>query len=368
MKKVDNWILITIVALAIFGLVMMSSMSIAPSFRIKGENDYFLWRHFMYLILGSGAFFVGFKTPLEKIKKFSPLIFGGGILMLLLTFFIGQNNGTFASLWLNIGGFSFQPIEMAKLTTIIFLASIFASKKNAANTLDGGFIPFAVLFGIPAIILIIQSDFGSLLVLSIAAAAIYFIAGANIKHFFAGIGSAILGMIIVTLTVPYVQKRVMTFLNPENDLQGSGFQVKQALIAIGSGGNFGRGFQNSIQKFDYLPEVQSDTIFAAISEEMGFVRIIFLVAAFLFIALRGFKIAENSNSEFSRYLAIGISTLLVGQAFINIGVNLALLPNTGITLPLISYGGSSMIFTLLSAGILLQISGDTEQKKARKRW
>ncbi|PID70095.1 putative lipid II flippase FtsW [bacterium DOLZORAL124_38_8] len=368
MKKVDNWLFITIVLLAIFGLVMMSSMSIAPSFRIKGENDYFLWRHFLYLILGSGAFILGFKTPIAKIKKLSPLIFVGGIILLLLTFFIGKNHNTFASLWLKIGSFSVQPIEVTKLCTVIFLSAIFASKKNAANTFEGGFVPFAFLFGIPALILVIQSDFGSLLVLSIAAASIYFVAGANLKHFFSGLVTSILGMFIVTLTVPYVKERVLTFLNPENDLQGSGFQIKQSLIAIGSGGSFGRGFQNSIQKFDYLPEVQSDTIFAAISEEMGFIRVIFLVGAFLFIALRGTVIAKNCSDEFSKYLAIGISTLIVGQAFINIGVNLALVPNTGITLPLISYGGSSMIMTLLSAGILLQISAEAAQKKSRRKW
>ncbi len=172
--------------------------------------------------------------------------------------------------------------------------------------------------------------------------------------------------IIVSLTVPYIRNRVQVFLNPELDPLNAGFQVKQAMIAIGSGGMWGRGFQNSIQKFDYLPEVQSDTIFAAISEEMGFFRILILISIYLIIVWRGFAIAQKTHDLFYRYLAIGLSSLITVQAFVNIGVNTALLPNTGITLPFISYGGSSIIMMMFATGLLLQISTKVGEKRYRR--
>jgi len=248
---------------------------------------------------------------------------------------------------------------------IIFLSALFSSSKIDPGSLKGGFMPFVFILGIPALLLMIQSDFGSLLVLSLTAAAIYYIAGANLKHFFGGIGVCALAATIITMTTPYILHRVKVYLNPNLDPLNTGFQVKQALIAVGSGGAFGRGFQNSIQKFDYLPEVQSDTIFAAISEEMGFFRILILVGAYLFIAYRGFLIAQRTPDMFAKLLAVGITTWICGQAFYNIGVNLALLPNTGITLPLISYGGTSLLMTLIAFGILLQISGYQKEKQKR---
>lgn len=367
METCDKKLLWSVAFLAIFGLVMMSSMSIAASFDVTGENDFYFWRHFRYLVLGIPAFLLGFKFPVEKLRSASTFLFLGGVGLLILTLVLGQDYGTFAKLWLKIGSFSFQPVEGVKLAVIIFLSALFASSRTDTNSFESGFIPFAIALGIPALLLIIQSDFGSLLVIGFVAAVMYFAAGANLKHFFGGLGFFSVGALIVTLTVPYIGRRVKVFLDPSLDTQNTGFQVKQALIAIGSGQIFGRGFQNSIQKFDYLPEVQSDTIFAAIAEEMGFFRILFLIGVYLFIAWRGFHIAERTTDEFQRLLALGITVWIVGQAFINIGVNMALLPNTGITLPLLSYGGTSMLMTFLSCGILLQISQNMAIKK-RRRW
>lgn len=367
MRKFDPQLFWSLVILAVFGLVMMSSMSIAASFDVTGENDFYFWRHFRYLLLGIPAFFLGISFPIAKLRQWSTLIFLLGIGLLITTLIIGQTYGTFAKLWLKIGSFSFQPVEITKLALIIFMSALFSSNRIDVGTLEGGFIPFAVVLSIPALLLIMQSDFGSLLVIGCICAAIYYAAGANIKHFFGGIGIGAVATLIASLTVPYIGKRMRVFLDPSLDTQNTGFQVKQALIAIGSGKLFGRGFQNSIQKFDYLPEVQSDTIFAAIAEEMGFFRIILLVGLYLFIAWRGFAIAQKCHDTFSRLLAVGISVWITGQAFINIGVNMALLPNTGITLPLLSYGGSSMIMTFLSFGILLQLSKNLTEKK-RRRW
>lgn len=366
-KKYDRPLIIAIVLLAIFGMIMMSSVSVAPSLNKHGNNDYFFWRHLVYLILGAGGFLVGMVFPYRSLRKLSSLIYLGCIGLLVLTLLIGDNNDTFAKSWIYIGGVSIQPVEIVKLGMVIFLSALFSNGRNRAHTLEGGLIPFLSVIILPAALIVAQPDFGSLIVFLMASASIYFVAGAHWKHIAGGVSIATLGAIIATLSVTHIQNRLKTFLDPTIDPQGIGYQVKHILIAIGSGGFFGRGFQNSVQKFDYLPEVQSDAIFAAIAEEMGFVRIMIFLGLYLFIVFRGYKVALHVSDEFSRYLAVGITTWFVGQAFINIAVNLTLFPNTGITLPLISYGGSSLIFTLVSLGILVQISANEETTRRKKK-
>jgi cell division protein FtsW len=365
-RNVDHGLLFGIAGLTLFGLIMMSSISIAGSYEVKGENDYYFWRHFIYIITGIPVFFAALKFPYQGLRKMSILIFLAALALLILTLILGESFGTAAKSWIKIGSFSFQAVEFVKIAIIIFLAALFSSGRSDPQSLTGGFVPFAIALGLPAVLIIAQPDFGSLLVITMTAAAIYFVAGASLLHFLGGIGVFFLGATVVTLTTPYILHRVKVFFNPDLDPLNTGFQVKQALIAIGSGGRFGRGFQNSIQKFDYLPEVQSDTIFSAISEEMGFFRILLLLGVYLFIAYRGFSIARDAPDQFSKLLAVGITTWIVGQAFINIGVNLALLPNTGITLPLISYGGTSLWATLAGFGILLHISALIKPKTARR--
>lgn len=366
LEKVEKGLFLSVIGLTIFGLIMISSVSIASSFKLTGENDFYFWRHFTYMLIGLTALFFMMRFPLETLKKFSLFIFLAGIGLLVSTFIIGQSYGTTATLWLNIAGFSVQPVELTKLATIIFLSAFFSSGKVNPYSLEGGLMPFLMVVAIPTIILTIQSDFGSLLVLVLTASIMYFVAGANIKHLLSIMAFGILSGIIVIFTNDYIHHRVLVFLDPDLDPLNTGFQIRQALIAIGSGGIWGRGFQNSIQKYDYLPEVQADTIFAAISEEMGLFFMMLFIGVYLFIAYKGFVIAQRVNDKFLQFLAIGITTWFVVQAFINIGVNMALLPNTGITLPLISYGGTSLIMSLASLGILLNISTHiTEKKKFR---
>lgn len=366
MQGADKGLFIAFVGLTLFGLIMMSSMSVAGSFEVTGRNDYYFWRHFWHIVVGIPVFFLAFRFPTEGLRKWSPMLYILAIVLLITVLVLGQSFGTAAKSWIRLGPLSFQPVEAAKLGVIVMLASLYSSGKMRASDLGGGLIPFMVVLGIPAVLIIAQPDFGSLLVLTTAAASVYFVAGANLKHFFGGVGLALGGGLLVALTNTYIWNRVAVFLNPELDPLGVGFQVRQAMIAIGSGGFLGRGFQNSVQKFDYLPEVQSDTIFAAIAEEMGFFRILILVGIYLYIAHRGFTIARDAPDDFHKLLATGLTTWIVGQAFINIGVNLALLPNTGITLPLISYGGSSLWATFIGFGILLRLSAQMPQKVRRK--
>lgn len=365
-ERFDKGLLLAIGILTIFGLIMISSISIAGSFEVTGENDFYFWRHFWYMIVGIPVFLFAMRFPLERMRQWSTLFYLFGISLIIMTLVNGENYGTAATLWLRIGPFSFQPVEVVKLAVITFLAALFSSGKTNAYTLEGGFIPFAIVLGIPSMLLVIQSDFGSLLVLTLSAVTVYIAAGATLKHLIAGASAGGVVALIAIFSKDYILHRIKVFLNPDLDPLNAGFQIKQALIAIGSGGIFGRGFQNSIQKYDYLPEVQSDTIFAAISEEMGFFRVILILGLYLFIAYRGFFIAKNAPDKFSQFLAIGITTWFVGQAFINIGVNMALLPNTGITLPLLSYGGTSLVISLASLGILVNISGQLSQKKKKR--
>jgi len=231
-------------------------------------------------------------------------------------------------------------------------------RRDAIATVENGFIPFAVILGIIVFLLVLQPDFGSTLVITLIATAIYFAAGARIKHIaIGGIIAASLAVLVVNLGgLNYVKDRFAAFLDPSIDPEGIGFQVKQSLIAVGKGGFFGEGLEGATQRFGYLPEVQSDAIYAATSEAFGFFGSTIIAGLFLLIAYRGFKIATAAPDRFGQLVAVGLSTALAGQAFVHIGVNIALLPYTGITLPFVSYGGSSLVTSFVVSGILLNVS------------
>ncbi len=242
-------------------------------------------------------------------------------------------------------------------------------RQELVRSFQYGFIPFTVLLSMVVVLLAMQPDFGSVLVISTIAASMFFAAGGGVVHIGLGALSAALMAYPIIMSKEYLRNRFLAFLDPSLDPLRIGFQIKQALIAVGSGGVFGVGFGKSIQKFGYLPEVQGDTIFSAMAEELGFVRMLFLVAAYAFIAYRGYRIAMRASDRFSMLVAIGITGWFTFQAIINMGVNLSLLPLTGITLPFISYGGSSMMVLMLAAGILLNISryGQTAAHSAGRR-
>jgi len=374
MKKLDTSLFIAVVGLAIFGLVMMSSMSVSASFELTSRlfdepsNNYYFLKHLQYLVLfATPAFLLGAWLPSSVWRKWSPLMYLGGIALLILVFFIGENYNTTARQWIKLPGIpSIQPVEIVKIAMVVFFSALFANKKLEPDTFAGGFLPFVVILAVPSALIIAQPDFGSWFVMTTACAAIYFAAGGHIRHMIVGAIVALGGLLglIKLLQFDYIFRRLGTFFAPD-PTSDVAYQITQAKIAIGSGGLWGRGFQNSIQKFNYLPEVQSDTIFSAISEEMGFFRILLLIGVYLLIAHRGFHIAAHAPDQFTKLLAVGLTTLVVGQAFINIAVNLALFPNTGITLPLLSYGGTSLMFTLLTLGILLHISGNLQYRNKR---
>lgn len=292
------------------------------------------------------------------------------LVLLLLVFLpgISADYGTAYS-WLRLGPFSLQPSEFLKLTLIFYMALWLQKREQLISTWRDGFIPFAILLSLSTVLVALQPDLGSFLVLTSIAVVMFFVAGGNIFHVILG-GSlaAMIGLPII-LQKQYIKNRFRAFLSPDDPSisETIGFQIKQALIAIGSGGFFGLGYGKSIQKFGYLPEVQSDTIFAAMAEELGFMRLMIILSMYAIFVHRGYRTALEAPDRFGLLVATGITTWVAAQTLLNMAVNLSLFPLTGITMPFISYGGSSLVSLLLATGILINISMHSTQAMAIER-
>ena len=374
-KSFDTLLAIVIFCLVFFGIVMISSVSVYESYQLTSNmverglldeptNSFYLWRHVWRVVLSIPICVLMIYLPINVWKKSALFLFVAALLLLMALFLpgVGANYGTSTS-WINLPFLpSMQPAEFVKLAMIFYLAVWMEKRQELVRSFQYGFLPFTVLLSLVMILLAMQPDFGSVLVISLIAASMFFSAGGNIFHIFGGALLAALMAYPIIMSKEYIQNRFMVFFDPTIDPLNISFQIKQALIAIGSGGLFGVGFSKSIQKFGYLPEVQGDTIFAAAAEELGFIRIAFLVIAYFIIAYRGFSIANRAPNRFAMLVAIGITSWFTFQAVINIGVNLALLPLTGLTLPFVSYGGSSLIASMIGAGVLLNISRYAEEK------
>jgi cell division protein FtsW len=285
---------------------------------------------------------------------------------------VGNEYGTARS-WIQLAGMSIQPSEFLKITMVFYLAVWLQKREADIATFQEGFLPFVALLCLSTFFVAIQPDLGSFLVLTVIATTMFFIAGGNFLHLLLGGSISALLSLPIILNKEYVRNRFSVFLHvlfrPDDQTfkEGIGFQIHQALIAIGSGGLFGVGYGKSIQKFGYLPEVQSDTIFAAMAEELGFLRLLIVLGLYGVLVYRGLKVARNSPDRFGLLLGTGITTWIAFQTILNICVNLSIFPLTGLTLPFISYGGSSLIATLGGVGILLNISMHSHQDDALLR-
>jgi len=368
--KADHVLMLAVFLLLIFGLVMITSIGVPKSIQLSApgvlypncgdaEVDcYLLFKnHLIRLGIGIVAFFVAFKLPIKFWEKISIILFFGMFFMLTFVLLMGDGFGTIAKSWLVISGTSLQPTEFAKLALILYLAYFFTKKGKKIEDFAEGFIPFVIMSGLIAVPMLMQPDLGSTLVIGIIAVSMYFIAGARAKHLLIGFFAALFLAIILITSIPHVRERFVSFSNVgEECLEDNCWQSKQANIAVGSGGLFGKGLTQGIQKSYWLPQATDDFIFAASAEELGFLRIVFIIIAYFVVAQRGFYIANHARSNFESLVAVGITVWIVMQAFINIAVNTALMPVTGITLPFVSYGGSSLISSMIGVGILLSIS------------
>lgn len=346
----------------IFGLFMLSSATAPVAISRFGNSYHFVIRQFLFGILpGSIIFLFLLRLDYRKLKSLKWVYYGLANLLLVSVFmpFIGAHFNK-AQSWIEIGGFSLQPAEFAKLFFILFVAAWLDDKNSEEDirTLKG-FLKFTALFSLPAFLLILQPDIGTLGVLFAIFFLMAFSAGAKIKHLGALGALGFAGFIGLILKAPYRAARLMTFLHPELDPQGIGYHINQALLAIGSGGFLGLGFGNSRQKFQYLPEVAGDSIFAVIGEELGFIFTVAVVIIFYFILLRCIKIARKAPDIFGKLLVSGVGYWIAVQALMNIGAMVGLLPLTGVPLPLISHGGSAMLSILISLGLVAAVSRRT---------
>lgn len=309
------------------------------------------------LIGGVAALFVTSNINYRLWKRFAPHIYAAALVVTALVFvpLLGFSHGG-ATRWIAVGPITFQPAEALKIAVVLMSAAYFAQYRTK---LDQPIYALGIFFGVlfvPALLLMFQPDHGTLGVLIASVGAMLFVAGVKWRDIGIVVAVGVVAVVLIGTFRPYVLDRITTFLRPFDDPQGSSYQIKQSLIAIGSGGVFGRGYGQSVQKFSYLPEPMSDSLFAVAGEEFGFAGSLFLIGLFLALAARGFFIATRTADYFGGLLAVGITVYLAGQAFVNIGAMVGLLPLTGIPLVFMSQGGTAMFVALGSAGILLNIS------------
>ncbi len=356
-RKTPDYTLIAIVsAIICFGLFVLAS---TLSF---GSGLKFFQQILFGFLPGILIAFFLFKIPLSLIKKWSPYLFLGNMFLLLLVFvpyFSYVVRGS--SRWIAFGPLSFQPTELLKLTFILYLASWIINKtkkqiKNPLISFKEVLLPFFIVSFLVSVLLLLQPDMSTLVILLSTAFAIYFAAKTPLWHSGAIIITGVAAFMVMILTKPYRLERIMGALNPDSDPLGTTYQIRQLLIAVGSGGFFGLGPGMSIQKYGFVPLSSTDSIFAILAEEMGFVGGIILLGLFFAFFYRGFLIAKNNTDSFARLVAFGICFWIFIQTFINIGVTVGIVPVTGIPLPFISYGKSHLIVELAAIGILLNAS------------
>ena len=357
-KSPDLILLFVIGILVVFGLIMVSSASIGLSQERFGESYYYLKSQILKgLLPGLFLGFVAYFLPYRYLKPLALPALIATIIALIMVFIpgIGTGHGG-ATRWISVGSIVLQPSEFLKLSFILYLAAWMSSKGNAVKDFSQGLVPFLIMVGMVAFLIIMEPDIGTLGVIGFSSLIIFFLAGARMSHLgLIGLGSAVM-FYLLTKFYSHAANRLQVFLHPELDPKGIGYQINQAILALGSGGMFGVGLGQGVQKFKYLPEPASDSIVAVMGEELGFIGILALLMLFIIFTFRGLKIAQGAPDDFGRLLAGGLTGWIVIQALINIAAICGLIPLTGITLPFISLGGSSLAITLIAMGILLNIS------------
>lgn len=349
-KTFDLPLLGATLVLVLFGLLMVYDASSIQALRDFKDSYYYIRQQLIWVGLGVASMFFFAYFPYQKLKTLAwPLLLASFVLLIgVLIPGLGVAGGG-AHRWLKVGPATLQPAEIIKLSAVIFLAAIFEKRAR--------FLPFlSLLIAAGVVMAVLQKDLGSTLVFASVGTVLYFVAGAPLWHLALTLPAALAAVVALIFTSPYRSKRILAFLDPFSDPQGYTYHISQVLIALGSGGLWGLGLGQSRQKFEYIPEVSTDSIFGIIGEELGFLGGIFLVCLFLLVIWRGLIIARRAGDNFGRMLAIGLTSWLGIQSAINLSSMVALLPLTGVPLPFISYGGSALVVNLAAVGILLNIS------------
>jgi len=375
--QIDSVLLTIVLTLLLGGLVILASASISISDNATDNPFFYVQRQLIAVAIGGAAGFVCLFVPMQVWRSLGLLLLFVGLALLVVVLLPGfghEVNGS--TRWLRLGIINLQLSEPARLCFLIYLAGYLVRQNKSLRDEFTGFLRPMIVLTVACILLLAEPDFGAAVVLLATALVMMFVAGARIRDFFLFFMVAVLAMVALILTVPYRMKRVTGFLDPWADPFDSGFQLTQSLIAIGRGEWFGVGLGDSVQKLFYLPEAHTDFVFAVYAEEFGLLGSLVLIALFLALLWRVFRLAmraANAERFFEAYIAIGLGTWLGIQAFINIGVNMGLLPTKGLTLPLISYGRSSLIITMICISLLLRIHHELAvdatpvNRKRRKR-
>jgi cell division protein FtsW len=357
LKKFDLLLFITIITISLFGIIMIYSASYIWAEYKFNDPFKFVKHQGLFFIIGIIMMLITSKIPYKVYFEKANTLLLLSIILLILVIIPGigtVRNGSRS--WFGIGSFGIQPSEFAKLTLIIFTSKYLTKNEKNLKYIKKGVLPILGIVILVFGLIMLQPDFGTGMIILVSIIGLLFVSGVDFK-FFIRLGLiGVVGIVLLIAIAPYRLERILSFLNPWSDPLGSGFQIIQSLYAIGPGGLFGQGFMNSRQKHFYLPEPQTDFIFSIISEEFGFLGILIVATLFTIIIFKGFKIAQNSGDKFAKFLAFGITFGLAFQAILNLMVVVGLIPVTGVTLPFLSYGGSSLLITLISMGVLLNIS------------
>lgn len=347
-----------LVGLVVFGLLIFTSAALGllardgASFTSVAVNQLLLG-----LVCGSIALYVLSRLDYRVWARYTPYFFAFALLLTALTFVPGiglELKG--AARWIDLGFFTFQPLEILKFATVAFLAAVFAARMKKVDTLAGGVVPLALVVGTACVLLLLQPDTDGAAVIVLASLGMLFAAGGKWWHIAAIVAVGLLAVGVVALQRPYLMERFTTFLNPGTDTQGAGYQLHQSLIAVGSGEWTGKGFGQSIEKFAFLPEPIGDSIFAVAAEEFGFLGSVILVLLYATVALLGLRIAARAPDPFGGLLVVGIVMLIIGQSFMNIASTVGLIPLMGLPLIFVSHGGTALAISLAEIGVLLSVS------------
>lgn len=351
--------------LMLTGLVMVTSASFPISSRLTDQPFHFMFRHAIFLMLAIVTSSVVLQVPMKRWMQYSSVLLGVSFMLLIVVLLAGKSvNG--ASRWIPLGLFNLQPAEVAKLSLFIFMAGYLVRKQDEVRqTFFGGFMKPIMVFGTLAILLLGQPDLGTVVVMLVTLFGMLFIAGAKLSQFIALMVAGIVAVIALIAAEPYRIRRVTSFLDPWEDPFGSGYQLTQSLMAFGRGEWFGQGLGNSIQKLEYLPEAHTDFVFAVLAEELGFIGVVLVLLLIFSLVLKAVFIGKKAfehDQQFGGYLAFGIGIWFAFQTLVNVGAAAGMVPTKGLTLPLISYGGSSLIIMSVAVSILLRIDHECRLK------
>jgi cell division protein FtsW len=353
----DIWLFGVAVVLLSAGVVMVYSASAIVAADRFHDPYFFLKKQIFWALLGAACMLMAIRIDYRRLERFvlPLLIFAGVLLVLVLVSPFGQAiNGT--RRWIRLGPVSFQPAELAKLALVVYLAAFLAKKGEEISDFRRGLVPPLAVAGLLALLVLAQPDLGNCLTLITLTFTLLFLAGGHARHLGLIVVAALPVLAVAIWAAPYRLRRIFAFIDPWSDPRGSGFQIIQSWLAFGNGGIFGQGIGASRQKLFYLPESHTDFIFAIVGEELGLVGALIIVALFVVLIWRGLRIGLRAPDPFGGYLALGITMLIATQVLVNLGVVTGLLPTKGLPLPFISFGGSALLVTMLSTGVLLNIS------------